>query len=291
MRGKIRYAIIKRREITLWGKWNEILIKSKVIFLRTTRPQECARRIRSQYGGDAGCFGDYRGDNGGAMIGYRYAMERIMNNSIITGVRARAVVIGQQRVLGHPLNLSEFHPDTEKDLIYGHFEVKAFNNYVYEGEESQALEVYNIPKRVCEKIQDTEFPDVHITLVNREEVGDTPRPCIPDGPTENTGGIHDADDYFTAEYHNTVTFIFMNLGTEACEDDSDCLICQACSEGFCHYKGDGAPCDNPAGGCCAVGQCRPGDSRSCQCTGYVPQSGEHVCSSRGYQDDPPEWSC
>ncbi len=227
----------------------------------------------------------------GAMIGYRYAMERIMTNSIITGVRARAVVIGQQRVLGHPLNLSEFHPDTEKDLIYGHFEVKAFNNYMYDGEERQALEVYNIPKRVCEKIQDTEFPDDHITLVNGKEVGDTPQPCIPDGPTENTGGIHDAGDYLTAEYHNTVTFVFMNLGTEACEDDSDCPICQACSEGVCHYKGDGASCDNPAGGCCSVGQCRPGNSRSCQCNGYVPQSGEHVCCSRGHQEDTPQWSC
>ena len=50
--------------------------------------------------------------------GYRFALDIIMANSIVTGVRARSVVIGQQRVLGIPLNLHEFIEDgQEKDLI------------------------------------------------------------------------------------------------------------------------------------------------------------------------------
>ena len=230
----------------------------------------------------------------GAMIGYRYAMERIMTNSIITGVRARAIVIGQQRVLGHPLNLSEFHPDTEKDLIYGHFEVKAFNNYVYDGEERQALEVYNIPKRVCEKIQDTEFPDDHITLVNKKEVGDTPQPCIPDGPTENTGNIHNAGDYFTAEYHNTVTFVFMDLEDVECESSEQCAFCHSCIDGFCTPDENGAHCGGPSGGCCMGGRCLPLESPACRCIttyGDDPLGRAYACCLEGYTEGTKEWTC
>ena len=213
----------------------------------------------------------------GVMLGYRYAMDRILTNSIITGVRARSVIIGQQRVLGQPLNLSEFHPDTEKDLIYGRFEVKAFNNYVYDGEESQAMEVYNIPRRVCENIRMLTFPDETITLVNRSDMGE----CITDGPRENTGGLHDGGDYFTAEYHNVVTFIFAGLGEACsvnqdcqeglccvsleeggrgclpCEDPTDCDQCQEWNGTTCVNKAEGARCLwTPArNGCCTAGVC------------------------------------
>ena len=54
----------------------------------------------------------------GVFVGYRYSLEVIMANSIVTGVKARSVIIGQQRVLGNELNLKEFHPDSEEDLIY-----------------------------------------------------------------------------------------------------------------------------------------------------------------------------
>ena len=213
----------------------------------------------------------------GVMLGYRYAMDRILTNSIITGVRARSVIIGQQRVLGQPLNLSEFHPDTEKDLIYGRFEVKAFNNYEYDGEESQAMEVYNIPRRVCENIRMLTFPDETVTLVNGSEMGE----CITDGERENTGGLHDGGDYFTAEYHNVVTFIFAGLG-EACSVNQDCLEglccvsleeggrgclpcrsptdcdpCQEWKDGKCVNKAEGSQCSWTTGatGCCKSGVC------------------------------------
>ena len=213
----------------------------------------------------------------GVMLGYRYAMDRILTNSIITGVRARSVIIGQQRVLGQPLNLSEFHPDTEKDLIYGRFEVKAFNNYVYDGEESQAMEVYNIPRRVCENIRMLTFPDETITLVNGSEMGE----CITDGERENTGGLHTGGDYFTAEYHNVVTFIFAGLGEACsvnqdcqeglccvrleegdrgclpCEGPTDCEPCQEWNGTTCVNKAEGARCLwTPArNGCCTAGVC------------------------------------
>ena len=229
----------------------------------------------------------------GAMIGYRYAMERIMTNSIITGVRARAVVIGQQRVLGHPLNLSEFHPDTEKDLIYGHFEVRVFEDYYEDGSGYQALEVRNIPKRVCEKIQDTEFPDDHITLVNGDEVGDTPLSCIPDGPTENTGNIHDAGDYFTAEYHNTVTFVFMDLEDVECDRNEQCAPCHSCIDGFCTADENGARCGGPSGGCCMGGRCLLPGSKECRCIASYddPTSKAYACCLEGYTEETQAWTC
>ena len=211
------------------------------------------------------------------MLGYRYAMDRILTNSIITGVRARSVIIGQQRVLGQPLNLSEFHPDTEKDLIYGRFEVKAFNNYVYDGEESQAMEVHNIPRRVCENIRMLTFPDETITLVNGSEMGE----CIIDGEREHTGGLHDGGDYFTAEYHNVVTFIFAGLseacsvnqdcqeglccvrleegdrGCLPCESPTDCDQCQEWNGTTCVNKAEGVRClwTPTRDGCCTAGVC------------------------------------
>ena len=213
----------------------------------------------------------------GVMLGYRYAMDRILTNSIITGVRARSVIIGQQRVLGQPLNLSEFHPDTEKDLIYGRFEVKAFNNYVYDGEESQAMEVHNIPRRVCENIRMLTFPDETVTLVNGSDMGE----CLPDGPRGADTGLTNAQGFLDGEYHNVVTFIFAGLG-EACSVNQDCqegLCCVSLEEGdrgclpcesptdcdqcqewngtTCVNKAEGSPCSWTVGatGCCKSGVC------------------------------------
>ena len=213
----------------------------------------------------------------GVMLGYRYAMDRILTNSIITGVRARSVIIGQQRVLGQPLNLSEFHPDTEKDLIYGRFEVKAFNNYMYENEESQAMEVHNIPRRVCENIRMLTFPDETITLVNGSDMGE----CLPDGPRGADTGLTNAQGFLDGEYHNVVTFIFAGLGEACsvnqdcqeglccvsleeggrgcswCEDPTDCDQCQEWNGTTCVNKAEGARCLwTPArDGCCTAGVC------------------------------------
>ena len=41
----------------------------------------------------------------GSIWGYRVALDIIMANSIVTGVRARSIIVGQQRVLEIPLNL------------------------------------------------------------------------------------------------------------------------------------------------------------------------------------------
>ena len=54
---------------------------------------------------------------------FRYAMHRYYANEIINGVQARSVIIGQQRVLEHALDLSEFHPGEDRDLILGRFEI------------------------------------------------------------------------------------------------------------------------------------------------------------------------
>ncbi|MDY6407841.1 MAG: hypothetical protein SPL08_03970, partial [Pseudomonadota bacterium] len=96
----------------------------------------------------------------GSLWLYRYSLDVIMANSIVTGIKARSIIVGQQRVLQQELNLKEFHPDTEEDLIYNRFEVEAYNDYKNEcqgegcskvitncniGDNVQVMEVYDIP--------------------------------------------------------------------------------------------------------------------------------------------------
>ena len=179
----------------------------------------------------------------GGIVGYRYAMDYIMTNAIITGIRARAVIVIQQRVLGYELNLQEFHPNTPEDLIYGRFPVEAVNDYQLRGEEHQALEVFNIPHRVCKNIYNTAFGE-EITLI-MNEAEENPNgldPCLPDGVTEDSADEEDI-------YHNVVAFVFGNGAP--CEDDSDCpnAACYECSPlGMCIPKAKDTPCG--AGGCC-----------------------------------------
>lgn len=179
----------------------------------------------------------------GGIVGYRYAMDYIMTNAIITGIRARAVIVIQQRVLGYELNLQEFHPNTPKDLIYGRFRVEAVNNYLLRGEEHQALEVFNIPHRVCKNIYNTAFGEEITLIVNEaEENPNGLDPCLPDGVTEDSVDEEDI-------YHNVVAFVFGNGAP--CEDDSDCpnAVCYECSPlGMCIPKAKDTPCGT--GGCC-----------------------------------------
>lgn len=176
----------------------------------------------------------------GGIVGYRYAMDYIMTNAIITGIRARAVIVIQQRVLGYELNLQEFHPNTPEDLIYGRFRVEAVNDYQLRGEEHQALEVFNIPHRVCKNIYNTTFGEEITLIVNgAEENPNGLDPCLPDGVTEDSADV----------YHNVVAFVFGNGAP--CEDDNDCpnAACWECSPlGMCIPKAKDTPCG--AGGCC-----------------------------------------
>ena len=60
---------------------------------------------------------------------YRYAMDHYQANEILNGIRSRAVIIGQQRILNQPLDLAEFHFGSSRDLILDRFEVVAYNDY------------------------------------------------------------------------------------------------------------------------------------------------------------------
>ena len=188
----------------------------------------------------------------GAFAGYRYSLEVIMANSIVNGVISRAVIIGQQRVLEHELNLKEFHPDSENDLIDDRFEVTVHEDYYGDGTNIQALKVWDIPQDVCEKvIKHTEFPDVVTIEVNSKEDGvcdriDTKDPC-------SQG--YCVDEFLEGEYHNTVAFIFGEGGyLEYCSDNADCDYCSYCNEGVCREndKKSNQPCNNGAG-CCIKG--------------------------------------
>ena len=134
----------------------------------------------------------------GGIIGYRYSVDRIMANRVVTGVRERAVIAGQQRVLGQPLNLKEFYPDTDTDLIYGRFEVEAENAYEnlaygFTADMGvQAITVYDLPQRVCEYVRETDFPDPVLRLVNGREMESAEGECLPDGPRGSDTGLTNA---------------------------------------------------------------------------------------------------
>ena len=159
--------------------------------------------------------------------GYRFALDIIMANSIVTGVRARSVVIGQQRVLGIPLNLHEFIEDgQEKDLIFDRFEVKAYDDYKNANNASsyqetaisscgideniQVMEVFDVPYNVCERLKTLEFTDPTCNAINgraymhQDGMVSSVVECIADGPVqEPPTGIY--DDGLNREFHNVLT--------------------------------------------------------------------------------------
>ena len=239
---------------------------------------------------------------------YRYSLDLIMANSIIRGVRARSIIVGQQRVLRLDLNLQEFHPDSEEDLIYDRFKVVAFNDYETECDDSdrqfpeqagrcanvvancnmppdepvQAMEVYNIPYRVCEALKDSQFVDptcnaingqVYQVNFNGEMIRSGDVVCIPDVEQEsNEGQIKGA---LYGVYHNVATFVFRNGLGNPCNGPSDCLT-GCCIEHICHESAD-CPC-----GPCQVenseGNCVP-DANGTACMG--PDSGVEYCCKAG----------
>ncbi len=209
----------------------------------------------------------------GAMAGYRYSLEVIMANNIVNGVTARSVIIGQQRVLGRPLNLKEFHPNSSKDLIYDRFEVEVYEDYYEDGTNIQALEVRDIPQNVCKRVVKTEFPDMATVAVNDVVDGECD---IPDGD-KICSSFTCSEEFLSREYHNTVAFIFGEGGyTGFCEKRTDCPypICQKCQEGVCvaNTDQDGEPCSTAAGLCCMDGVCISDES-----CGYEPSDGEESC--------------
>ena len=226
----------------------------------------------------------------GGIIGYRYSVDRIMANRVVTGVRERAVIAGQQRVLGQPLNLKEFYPDTDTDLIYGRFEVEAENAYEnlaygFTADMGvQAITVYDLPQRVCEYVRETDFPDPVLRLVNGREMESAEGECLPDGPRGSDTGLTNAQGFLDGEYHNVVTFVFDEPLKSPCETDSECLPCGRCNEGYCEAKEEleGKVCHY--GACCKAGLCDP---NGCECPPDDPRPERGCWIERTTDAEPP----
>ena len=96
----------------------------------------------------------------GGIAGYRYAMDKYNANEILNEVRKRAVTVSQQRILGQPIDLSEW-----STTIQGHPVTAAGS---YNGNMSFfSLTVSGIEKGVCDKVIAEKIP-----FVVEEKIGD-----------------------------------------------------------------------------------------------------------------------
>ena len=63
----------------------------------------------------------------GGIIGYRYAVDKYNANEIINEVKKRAIVASQQRIQNQQIDLKEFHPTTDRDLIQNRLNCFQYN--------------------------------------------------------------------------------------------------------------------------------------------------------------------
>ena len=147
----------------------------------------------------------------GGVAGYRWAMDKYNANEILNEVRKRAVTVSQQRILGQPIDLSEW-----STTIQGHPVTTADN---YNGNTSFfALTVAGIEKGVCDKVIAEKIP-----FVVEEKIGD----------------VVVEEETVCAEGSNDVTFAFNNtlLETEAPDPRCAGITCPAgsrCEAGRCY---------------------------------------------------------
>ena len=151
----------------------------------------------------------------GAVMGYRYAVDKLNANDIIDGVNKRAAVAAPQRILGQPINLTEFHPDSDIDLIKGVYEVVAVDIHG-RNPDFFSLTAYDIQKGVCDRIMDSGYAVPSVIEVNSvaQLNGST---C-----EESEDGLYD------------ITFVFDNtLGEkeyQECEIDAECGTGNICNQ-------------------------------------------------------------
>ena len=65
----------------------------------------------------------------GGVAGYRWAIDKMNAADIINEFQKRAVTASQQRILGHDINLKEFYPHDDADMIKDLYEVVEMNDY------------------------------------------------------------------------------------------------------------------------------------------------------------------
>ncbi len=63
----------------------------------------------------------------GGIMAYRYAVDKYNANEIINEVKKRAIVASQQRIQNQQIDLKEFHPTTDRDLIQNRLNCFQYN--------------------------------------------------------------------------------------------------------------------------------------------------------------------
>jgi len=189
----------------------------------------------------------------GGLAGYSYAMSRYYANSIVDGANKRAVVALEQDAKGN----------AEEDTWLSEFPAKIIDRFDASLEfttdeplgldEAITIRVSNIPKRVCQRLQDQEYrPDV-TALIND---------LLP--------------EVAVCKDDNTNVFLYAIQKAEyiSCSSETDCPACMECDpvKKVCtnvHCQG-GYICDPDLG---EHGQCRT------HCSSYIDCSSGQVCNS------------
>ncbi len=169
----------------------------------------------------------------GGILGYHYAIDKMNANNIINEIHKRALTISQQRMLQNGINLKEYHPTSDVDLIQNKYEVLAENDY--NGYENFfSLTTLNIPKGVCNQILNLNW-----SLPSNIKIGQN----FVDEQTTCSGDINDMCFIFNDKMNNSVSI------DPACYNIT-CPDTKICSEGKCVCKPQTTICGP---NCCPAG--------------------------------------
>ncbi len=194
----------------------------------------------------------------GGVAGYRYAMDKLNANTILSEISKRAMTASQQRLVGQSINLNE----------YGAAEIQKFpvaHTNDFDGDTAFfSLSVSNVPKGICDKVIQGKLRTVSEVWLNTDT-------DVTDGGT--------CDD---SENGNTIEFVFANtLDTNAVPTepaaacDPACTGGQECQNGTCACPADtpkwnGTSCEACPTGTSADNTGGSVDGTACKCPTETP---------------------
>ena len=154
----------------------------------------------------------------GGVIGYRWAMDKYNANEIINEVKKRAIVASQQRIQNRQIDLKEFHPTTDRDLIQNRYLVSVSNEYNNNlGFFSISLD--SIPENVCNALLNMDW-----TLPVEIKIGDVI-------VTDNTKCPTETDTSILFAFHNLLNP--NAIPTDPACENITCPVGTTCSKGKC----------------------------------------------------------
>ena len=169
-------------------------------------------------------------------------MDKYNANEIINEVKKRAIVASQQRIQNQQIDLKEFHPTTDRDLIQNRYLVSVSNEY-NNNLDFFSISLDSIPENVCNALLNMDW-----TLPVEIKIEDVI-------VTDNTTCPTETDTSILFAFHNL-------LNPDAVPTDP------ACENITC-----------PVGTTCLKGKCLCPDGYE-QCAGRCCQDGT-ICSTNG----------